>query len=74
MKRANTTADIKDLCSAAEAMNDAGQQLQVEAARLAPHAEGYQQTGKTEEATQIIRTAHLLVDQGRRWSPIENFA
>ena len=64
---------IQEASEAWEAMNDAGHQLQLEAARLAPHAEGYQQTGKTEEATQIIRTAHLLVDQGGNWSPRDIF-
>eukprot|EP00913_Durusdinium_trenchii_P032126 g30084.t1 len=48
----------------AQAMNTAGQQLEVEGARLAPHAQGYQMVGKVDEANQIIRTAHLLVDQG----------
>eukprot|EP00434_Breviolum_minutum_P023640 symbB.v1.2.020852.t1/scaffold1711.1/size185425/15 len=41
-----------------------GNQLQVEGAHLAPIAESYQKAGNSEEANQMIRKAHLLVDQG----------
>eukprot|EP00930_Biecheleria_cincta_P092235 TRINITY_DN8206_c0_g1_i1.p1 TRINITY_DN8206_c0_g1~~TRINITY_DN8206_c0_g1_i1.p1 ORF type:complete len:326 (+),score=90.33 TRINITY_DN8206_c0_g1_i1:74-979(+) len=50
----------------AQAMNAAGNRLQLEGARLAPHAEGYQKVGQAVEASQIIMTAHTLVDQGAK--------
>lgn len=48
----------------AQAMNAQGNQLQVEGASLAPIADSYQKAGNVEEANQMIRKAHLLVDQG----------
>lgn len=48
----------------AQAMNAQGNQLQVEGASLAPIADSYQKAGSVEEANQMIRKAHLLVDQG----------
>eukprot|EP00930_Biecheleria_cincta_P092236 TRINITY_DN8206_c0_g2_i1.p1 TRINITY_DN8206_c0_g2~~TRINITY_DN8206_c0_g2_i1.p1 ORF type:complete len:310 (+),score=97.01 TRINITY_DN8206_c0_g2_i1:60-932(+) len=50
----------------AQAMTAAGNRLQLEGARLAPHAEGYQKVGQALEASQIIMTAHTLVDQGAK--------
>jgi len=50
----------------AQAMSAAGNRLQLEGARLAPHAAGYQKVGQALEASQIIMTAHTLVDQGAK--------
>lgn len=49
----------------AQAMNAVGNNLEVEGARLAPHADAYQKyLGDTNKASQIIMTAHTLVDEG----------
>lgn len=50
----------------AQAMSAAGSRLQLEGARLAPQAQGYQTVGSALEASQIMMTAHALVDEGAK--------